>query len=460
MSTTHSVPRSAVRDIVWPAITTGTTARQLALQQQFQQSERWDPARLRAQQFIQLQQLTAHAARTMPFWRARLRDAGITPGAPLDDAAWSRIPVLTRAEAQDAGAALHCLSIPPAHGETYHASTSGSSGRPLNIAKTALHQQFWDAFQLREALWQGLDMRAKTGAIRTLRDIKAGPGGTVREADWGATFAPIFATGPAVAFEIRRPIAEQAAWMLREDPEYLLSFSANLSLLAQHFRDAKSRPKRLRKLRGFAEIVSADMRDLCRDVFGVEIIDSYSSEEVGYIALQCPAHLSALHVMAEGVFLEVLNPAGQPCAPGEIGRVVVTPLHNFAMPMLRYEIGDLAECGGPCACGRGLPVLNRIIGRSRAAVIMPDGTARAAFFGSKSFYKIPAIRQYQAAQTARDTIEIRLVVRQELTADEAAFITQVVRDDLDPSFQIRIVYTDDIPRMPSGKFEEFRCEFA
>lgn len=452
------IPRSAAHDIVWPAVTEGPTAKLLALQYQLRQSERWSPEALRAHQFMQLRQLVAHAARTMPFWRQRLRDADIDPGAPLTPEIWSRIPVLTRPEAQDAGARLHCLSIPPAHGERMTTATSGSTGRPLAVVKTDLHRLMWQSFLLRDVLWNKLDFRAKNASIRTLRNAVLRPGEGLRAPGWGQPFDTVFATGPSVAFEIRRPVAEQAAWLLREDPAYLLTFASNLPLLAQHFRDRAQRPRRLRILFSFAEIVTQDMRALCQDVFGVPIVDCYSSEETGYMALQCPDYPPALHVMAEGVYLEVLDAAGRPCAPGEVGRVVVTPLHNFAMPLLRYEIGDFAECGAPCACGRGLPVINRVIGRFRDAVRMPDGSARAAFFGSKSFYKVAAIRQYQVAQTALDTIEIRVVARRELTESEVSFVTAKAREDLDPRFTIRIVYVDHIPRTPSGKSEEFRCE--
>jgi len=105
-------------------------------------------------------------------------------------------------------------------------------------------------------------------------------------------------------------------------------------------------------------------------------------------------------------------------------------------------------------------VLTRIVGRARHRVIMPSGEARAAFFGGKNFYKIAALRQFQCAQVTRDTIEMRLVARRRLTAEEEGQITQFIRDDLDPGFKVRFVYVDEIPRLASGKYEEFRCEVA
>ena len=77
----------------------------------------------------------------------------------------------------------------------------------------------------------------------------------------------------------------------------------------------------------------------------------YSSQEVGYIALQCPENES-YHIQAENVLVEILDDDGLPCEPGEVGRVVVTALHNLATPLLRYDIGDYAEVGSPCSCGR------------------------------------------------------------------------------------------------------------
>jgi phenylacetate-coenzyme A ligase PaaK-like adenylate-forming protein len=94
----------------------------------------------------------------------------------------------------------------------------------------------------------------------------------------------------------------------------------------------------------------------------VPLTDLYAADEAGCIALQCPDH-EHYHVQSESVLVEVLDVEGRACAPGAVGRVVVTTLQNFAMPLVRYDIGDVAEAGDPCPCGRGLPVLRRIARR-------------------------------------------------------------------------------------------------
>ena len=96
--------------------------------------------------------------------------------------------------------------------------------------------------------------------------------------------------------------------------------------------------------------------------------------------------------MAESVLVEILNDDGTPCAPGEIGRVVVTALQNFATPLIRYEVGDYAEASAPCPCGRGLPVIRRIMGRVRNLLVLPDGKKIWPAFGSRGLTEIAPIR--------------------------------------------------------------------
>jgi phenylacetate-CoA ligase len=158
---------------------------------------------------------------------------------------------------------------------------------------------------------------------------------------------------------IAAPASEKARWLHRCDPDYLLTYPSNLTALVPAMREAGLRLTRLREIVTMAELLPPETRTLVREAWGVPIRDTYSAKEVGYMALQCPEH-EHLHVQSEVALVEVLDETGRPCTPGQIGRVIVTPLHNFAMPLIRYEIGDYSEVGPPCACGRGLPVLTRV----------------------------------------------------------------------------------------------------
>src|SRR5262249_33729514 len=163
----------------------------------------------------------------------------------------------------------------------------------------------------------------------------------------------------------------------REQPAYLMTFASVIRELARYCRSAGLRLPGLRSLCSYSETIADDLADLCQEAFGAELVDVYSAAEVGYLALQCPER-KQYHAQSETHMVEVLDQRGQPCPPGTVGTVVVTPFYNYAMPLLRYSIGDLAEVGTPCGCGRTLPALARIVGRSRDLVVLPSGGRRFA----------------------------------------------------------------------------------
>ena len=173
------------------------------------------------------------------------------------------------------------------------------------------------------------------------------------------------------------------------------------------------------------------------------------------MATQCPEH-PHYHVQSEGVFLEVLDEHGQPCKPGEVGRIVVTDLHNFAMPIIRYEIGDYARAGPPCACGRGLPVLEEIKGRVHNMLRLPSGdTAWPVPFYSSELTAIAPVQQIQIIQESLKSINVRLVVEHDLTDPEIKGLKTLIGQRLGDAFTISIDCVDEIPLTNSGKYEDF-----
>jgi phenylacetate-CoA ligase len=137
---------------------------------------------------------------------------------------------------------------------------------------------------------------------------------------------------------------------------------------------------------------------------------------------------------------------------------VVTVLHNFATPLIRYDLGDLAEVGPACACGRGLPVLKRVLGRQRNLLRLPDGTRRWPIYSSMKFLADLPIQQFQLAQISLHAIEARLVVKRPLSSVEKRSFEGALLAQLRHPFQIMYRYFDEIPRGPGGKYEDFRCE--
>ena len=445
--------RSTIPGLRWPGLPGQDGARLLAMLHQLDRSQWWPPAQLAVHQFRQLETIVAHCSQHMPFWRDRLRAAGIRPGQKLTADIWRRLPILSRREARDVNAQLLCSAIPPGHGRVAEAATTGSTGVPLEYARTELSMLYWRAFNLRSGLWHHMDTRGK---IALIRYGKTAPGGD-RSPDWGEGWIDAFHTGQMVRLDATYSLAEQADWLLAENPDYLLVRPSSAMLLAEHFRQTGQRIPNLRAVQTIGEVVSPALRQMCHDVFGVAVVDVYSAEEAGFLALQCPQH-NHYHVVSENVLMELLDDDDRPVAPGEVGRVVVSTLNNFVMPLLRYELGDHAELGQPCPCGRGLPVLNHIVGRTRDRITMPDGTHRFAYYGTPHIHEIAPIVQHQMVQVAPTRMEYHLVVRRPLTAEERATMTGWLHDAMGYPFELSFVYVDEIPRGPGGKYQDFRSE--
>jgi phenylacetate-CoA ligase len=445
---------SRVEGIAWPGLPGLEGCGIAALLEQLQQMERLPPRRIEALQYRQLSSLVAYTGRRVPFYRKRLEAAGIVPGEAVTPATWRRLPLLTREDIQHQGERLRTNPYPKSHGACTTTSTSGSTGKPVTVVTNRVTQRIWNAVTLRDHIWHGRDVTLKFAAIRKIKGHDTRDRMSQAFDSWNPPVSLLFDSGPGALLSINTPLEDQVAWLLEEDPAYLLVYPTNLRALLEIFRARGQRLRSLRQIRAMAEIVPPELRKDCREVLGVEIADMYSAQECGYFALQCPGHDHYL-VQAETMLLEVLDADGRPCRPGETGRVVVTPLHNFAMPLLRYEIGDYATLGGPSPCGRGLPVLERILGRVRNMLVLPDGGRIWPAFGTKTLVKLAPIRQYQFVQHDRATVEARFALHRPFQGEEEQRLRKHVLSTLPEGVELRISLVDEVPRSPGGKYEDF-----
>lgn len=444
--------RSHVTGFTWPAMPSAHGAQVLSLLFQFEQTQWWPAERLLEQQLRQVRQLLRHAAATVPFYRERLRAAGFDATQPLTLDRFRALPLLTRREVQRAGAAMHCTALPAAYGRVNETRTSGSTGEPLTVRRTQTDQLLWEANLLRDHYWHQRDFSGKLALIRAEAKHAKPPRGAVQNS-WG-TVAELYRTGPLVIMDSAADTGAQAQWLLREDPDYLMLYPGILKALIAWFAAQDKRLARLRQVRTLGETLDLSLRQSCRAVLGVPIADCYTSEEMGYIALQCPDS-GALHAMSESVLVEILDDNGQPCAPGELGQVVVTTMHNAAMPLVRYVLGDHAEAGEPCPCGRGLLTIKPVLGKIRNLVTLPTGKRfRPRFIEELKLF--PMVLQYQMIQNSQQDVEARLVVDAPLTAEVEDRLRKVLQEAIGYPFHISFVYfRDDLPRGPRVKFEEF-----
>ena len=452
---------SSLADCEWPATPPPYSAGLLSVLFQLERSQWWTPEELASQQFRQLNHVVQHAYRTVPFYRRKFDERQLDSAKVASPEHWAEMPLLARRDIQLSGTELHSTDIPTLHGPTKSSTTSGSTNQPVTTLGTGLTEFFWRVLTLRDHFWHRRDFSQSLATIRYIGNKMAATiSDEVREENWGVATQGVVSTGPAFRLSIQSTIEEQVRWLLRMKPGYLLSYPSALLAIARSLEAQNEKLPALLGLRTFGEILEPECRQVCQRLFDVKIVDTYSSQEVGYIALQCPEH-QHYHTQSENLLVEILDETGRPCRPGEIGRVVVTTLHNFAMPLLRYDIGDYAEVGERCPCGRGLPVLKRILGRKRNLLVMPDGQRRWPLFNAgERPEELPPFYQFQVIQRSREQIDVLVVRDESFNLPEEETVRKYMQQTLGFPFKIVIQVVESIPRSPTGKFEDFISEIS
>jgi len=452
---TTTLPRSSLANIAWPPIPSPAAASLLSTLFAWEHTERWSRSQIEEHQFKQLTVLLNWARQHVPFYADALNDLS---SEYLDGDVWRTLPVLSKKHIQQNHSELKAMRIPSGHGQLETKATSGSTGTPIKVDWTDLTTFLWHVAIQRDHQWHQRDFSATLASIRHVRfdvdDETAYPPHGMQLPNWGATVAECFDTGLAHVLSIHSSAEEQANWLKKTNADYFQTYPSNLQKLCDFYRDEAQTAPQFRAIRTISEVLDPQTRLDAMAVFNAPVQDVYSTTEVGYIAIQCPKH-EHLHVQSETLYVEVINEHGQPCAPGEIGRVLVTPLHNFAMPLIRYDIGDYAEVGEPCDCGRNSLVLNRVLGRSRNLLTFPDGRTDWPVFQDSKFRDIAPVSQFQFTQTSVHDIELSLVTERKFTAAECKQLSAFVTNSLGYPFHLKLDFVDTINRSVGGKYEDF-----
>lgn len=439
-----------MKGIAWPALPSSVHAQVLAVEYQLEQTQWWPREKLLAMQLRQLELVLAHAVHTVPFYRNLLGARGKLKRGGLTMEIWRRLPILKRHEIQEAGSAMVSRKIPKDHLPANKVTTSGSTGRPITVASTFVTKTVFEAMKQRYHIWHDRDFSATVADIRIPAGDVARTVDEERERGW----LYCYPSGPSHHLDVNEIVSEQFTWLIERDPDYLFTYPSNLAALLRLSEGSGVRPGKLRQVLTGSEVLPQATREACKEIWRVPITESYASVEVGMIALQCPKHVH-LHVQAENVLVEILDDMDRPCEPGETGRVVCTPLNNFGTPLIRYEIGDHAQVGEPCSCGRGLPVLTRILGRTRNMAVLPSGDRFWPRFYSDDLASVAPVRQAQLIQKTVHEIEVRLVVARTLSDHEEEQLKSVILEYLGHPFTLNFIYVDEIPRSATGKYEDF-----
>ena len=272
-----AIAHSSLAGLAWPGLATQHGAHLLALLYQFEQSQWWRPSQLRYHQFRQLAPLVQHALNTVPYYREHRQAWGIDANWKLTPESFaSCLPILTRAEVQEGGTLFHSTKVSEAHGKIGDTFTSGSTGRPLKTLKSGLSETVWQAVTLRENLWHR-DLRKNLAIIKIIEGAYGEYPKGAEYDNWGEFASQVFETGPSCMLHVSTKTHEQVEWLLRMDPDYILTLPANAQALAQYCLAERIKFPALRQIATFSDLLRPEARAACREAWGVPVVDMYSS---------------------------------------------------------------------------------------------------------------------------------------------------------------------------------------
>jgi len=409
-----------------------------------QETQWYSPEQIATWQWEGLRKTVSHAMTSIPYYQRSFEMAGVTKesfNAPEDV---RRLPLLTKTALREHARDLISRNY---RGPLTSKTTGGSTGEAVTLLKDRVATAYARGGMWRNYSWWGIDIGDRQGRF------------------WGV------------------PIT--SSQRLRYKVIDLLSNRIRLSSFDFSDEDLFTYYKRLKKFRphylyGYASMIyefsaflqrnklkftvplvvttSEDLyqhqRNLIQEVLHCRAVNEYGCGEVGPIACECPE--GGMHLMADNLYIEILTKDGSPAHIGEIGEVVITELHSRAMPLIRYRIMDSIEVGGErCPCGRGLPTIHQMIGRSYDYILSQSGKR---FHGEKVMYLLERLqdlrmgtRQIQVTQKMFSKLEIKVVRDKDFKSIALDFMRDYFREALGHNIDIEFRMIDQIPRERSGK---------
>lgn len=420
-----------------------------------QESQYWPKDALRAYQESQLSQLIAHARATVPYYRHRL-DGLFRSDGSIDWSRWHDLPVLTRSDLRDHGAEL-CTSAPPTgHGEIRDSMTSGSSGTPVHLRQNLLFLQATNVAGRRFALWAGITPEMTFATLAAYFPRHLDEAVNVHELPAQSTLP-----GRGRRLVVRRTLPPAALLdLLAAEGVEALGGNVNLIEIMARENARRAQPVRLAAVMFYGvQVHEAQIRTIA-DSFGARCFDTYSAEETGRIASQC-APGSAYHINAEQMLVEVVDSSNRSVAPGQEGRILVTPFLLTAQPLIRYELGDLAVAGEACSCGRSLPTIARLTGRQDPLFLDAGGRAIFPHFDHELIIEALHCQAYQLAQTAPLAVVVRYIPGSTAPAAPAlAAIRAMILKVMPEQTTVTFMAVEGLPDHTGRKIQRIVREFS
>jgi len=410
-----------------------------------EKSQWWPHEKLRTLQWEELTKLLKHVYEQVPYWRKQFDRLGLKPSdiKTYDD--FCRLPTTDKKNIRENYEEMRAVNY---KGKTWKKSTGGSTGEPLHFEYTPESYDWRVAASKRGYSWAGCEDGVKQAYIWGTVIGKVPPLKQLKE-----NLHHLFLRQKYFnCFKFSEKEMDRAIVTLnRYKPEIIVGYANPLYNFAKYVNSHAKMSFKPRAVISAAEALHDFQRKEISLIFGCDVFNTYGSREFMLIASECEKH-NGLHVNMENLLVEILGEGGKPVKPGEAGEVVITDLHNYGMPFIRYRIGDLAiRPEKSCSCGRGLPVLEAIVGRSLDMIKVSNGKNIPGEFFPHLMKDFQEVKQFQVIQDKMNSLVIKIVKAKNLDESRLMLMKNEIFRVANRDTNINIIFVDEIPLTATGK---------
>lgn len=416
----------------------------VAIHRQLEQTQWWPRERIEAFQLQRLRQLISHAEQFVPYYRNLFNSIGLTAADIHSHADLKHIPFLKKSDIR--GNLESFKSERARHLSRFN--TGGSSGEPLiffignervshDVAAKWRATRWWnvDIGDREIVVWGSPIELTAQDKVRQIRDR-------------------LMRTHLIPAFEMSEPKLDEFVQTIRTfRPTMLFGYPSSISLIAKH---AEKRGQTMNDIGIKVAFVTSErlydhQREEISRVFGCPVANGYGGRDAGFIAHQCPQ--GGMHITAEDIIVEIVDQAGNAVPSGTSGEVVVTHLATSEFPFIRYRTGDIAALSEErCHCGRGLPVLQEIQGRSTDFVVAENGTVMHGLAVIYPIRDIKGIAAFKVTQHSTLHIIVQIVPDENCPPNVETIIAAGICNRLGNNVKVEVERVSEILPEKSGKF--------
>jgi phenylacetate-CoA ligase len=384
-----------------------------------------------------LRAIIKHAYDNVKFYHQIFDSIGIKPEDIKTAQDLSKLPIITKVDIQKNFLRFVARGVNLAKCEKYR--TSGSTGIPLTIISDKKADDFRAAVFGRPFFECGLRFLDKTIYIGDPRHFP-------RSKHWYQHLGFM----RRIYLSAYDQVEGQIPLLQEYCPDAIFGYSSYIYLLARTIHERGINEIFPRLIFGTAELLDEETRRFINSVFQVKMFDLFGCVEVERTAWECSEHVG-YHMDIDSVVMEFIRD-GEVVAPGERGEIVYTCLYNYAMPLIRYNIGDVGiPSDEQCPCGRGLPLMKHIEGRVDDFILTPNGRIICPTVWTITLRNIPGIAQYRVIQERKDELVVQLVKGKGFSQNTIHQVQEEITKVLGNDVQIKPVIVEQITRDRSGK---------